>query len=163
CGNSCAAGWCRSGRRDPNRVLSTQYSVLDTDAIDPDRRNAPMTPDPPTAPPTADRSTLAVVWLVVVIDLLGFGIVLPLLPGIAEDFLDPLLPGGSHSTLGGFVVGVLYSSFSAMQVVFAPIWGRLSDRIGRRPILLLGLAGSVVFYFLFGVGSQLGAGEAKLL
>ena len=47
------------------------------------------------------------------------------------------------------------ASFSLMQFIFAPVWGRISDRAGRRPILLLGLAGSVVFYFLFGWASSL--------
>jgi DHA1 family tetracycline resistance protein-like MFS transporter len=50
---------------------------------------------------------------------------------------------------------LLYSSFSLMQFLVAPIWGRISDRIGRRPILLIGLAGSVVFYALFGLASEL--------
>jgi MFS family permease len=94
---------------------------------------------------------------VVFIDLLGFGIVLPLLPLYANDFLKPLLPGEGREWLHGVILGVLMSSFSAMQFVFAPIWGRISDRVGRRPILLLGLFGSVVFYTLFGVASELGA------
>ena len=45
------------------------------------------------------------------------------------------------------------ASFSLMQFLFAPLWGRLSDRIGRRPVLIVGLLGSVVFYALFGVAS----------
>ena len=55
----------------------------------------------------------------------------------------------------GLVVGLLMASFSLMQFIFAPIWGRISDRIGRRPILLIGLAGSVVFYGLFGYACSL--------
>jgi MFS family permease len=97
-----------------------------------------------------------IVFLVVFIDLLGFGIVLPLLPRYAQEFLEPLLPGDSAAGVRGLILGVLMSSFSAMQFLFAPIWGRTSDRIGRRPILLLGLAGSVVSYSLFGVASTLG-------
>jgi MFS family permease len=95
-----------------------------------------------------------IVFLVVFIDLLGFGIVLPLLPLYAENFVGPLF-GGHESKAGGAVVGLLMSTFSAMQFLFAPVWGRISDRIGRRPVLLIGLAGSVVFYSLFGYASDL--------
>ena len=55
----------------------------------------------------------------------------------------------------GVVIGLLMSSFSIMQFLFAPLWGRLSDRIGRRPVLMIGLAGSVVFYTLFGIATVL--------
>jgi MFS family permease len=95
-----------------------------------------------------------IVILVVFVDLLGFAIVLPLLPLYAEGFVSPLFEGGHHSEAGGAIVGLLMASFSAAQFVFAPIWGRISDRVGRRPILLLGLAGSVVFYTLFGYASD---------
>ncbi|HEY1785046.1 MAG TPA: MFS transporter [Pirellulales bacterium] len=88
------------------------------------------------------RGSLLVIFLTVFIDLLGFGMVLPLLPIYGEQF------NASFATLG-----LLMASFSAMQFLFAPLWGRLSDRIGRRPVLLLGLAGSVVFYTLFGVAT----------
>ena len=91
------------------------------------------------------------VFLVVFIDLLGFGIVLPLLPRYA----DELLPLETSSAMKGLTIGLLLSIFSAMQFFFAPIWGRLSDRIGRRPVLLIGLAGSVIFYGAFGVISDL--------
>jgi DHA1 family tetracycline resistance protein-like MFS transporter len=89
------------------------------------------------------KSSLLIVFLVVFIDLLGFGIVLPLLPRYGDYF---------HANR--WMLGTLMAAFSAMQFVFAPIWGRLSDRVGRRPILLLGLAGSVVFYGLFGYVSS---------
>jgi DHA1 family tetracycline resistance protein-like MFS transporter len=107
-------------------------------------------------PPAARRSALLIVFLVVFIDLLGFGIVLPLLPLYADAFVDGLLVGGKASPWSGVIIGLLYSVFSAMQFLFAPIWGRISDRTGRRPILLLGLLGSVVFYGLFGFASELG-------
>jgi MFS family permease len=110
----------------------------------------------PKESPTGHRSTLLIVFLVVFVDLLGFGIVLPLLPLYAVDFLQPLLPGEEQRPIRGMILGLLMSSFSAMQFLFAPMWGRLSDRVGRRPILLLGLSGSVVFYALFGVASEIG-------
>jgi MFS family permease len=102
------------------------------------------------------HSALLIVFLVVFIDLLGFGIVVPLLPRYAADFLEPLLPGAAAAGTRGAILGVLMASFSAMQFVFAPLWGQLSDRIGRRPILVLGLAGSVVSYLLFGIASSWG-------
>jgi len=98
----------------------------------------------------APRFALLIVFLTVFIDLLGFGIVLPVLPRQAEPYLNaigmPPLEGGA----GGAVIGILFSVFSLMQFVFSPIWGRLSDRFGRRPILLLSLSGSVIFYALYG-------------
>ena len=94
----------------------------------------------------ASRSALLVVFLTVFIDLLGFGIVLPVMPRQAEPFLDAL---GFSPAAQGAVIGVLFSSFSLMQFLFSPFWGRLSDRIGRRPMLLLSLAGSVVFYAVY--------------
>ncbi|MFQ5676848.1 MAG: MFS transporter [bacterium] len=82
---------------------------------------------------------LTIIFLVVVIDLIGFGIVLPLLPLYAKSY------GASP-----FVIGLLAISFSVTQLVFNPIWGALSDRIGRRPVLLMSLFGAVVFYAVFG-------------
>jgi MFS family permease len=88
------------------------------------------------------RGSLLVIFLTVLIDLLGFGMVLPLLPIYGEQFQASSL-----------TLGLLMASFSAMQFLFAPLWGRLSDRVGRRPVLMLGLGGSVVFYSLFGVAT----------
>jgi MFS transporter, DHA1 family, tetracycline resistance protein len=116
-----------------------------------------MTETPENAGRSASRAALLTVFLVVFIDLLGFGIVLPLLPLYGQRLLEPL---GASRQLQGWVIGGLLSVFSLMQFVFAPIWGRISDRIGRRPILLLGLVGSVIFYGLFGYASSLmGSGE----
>ncbi|MCE9604081.1 MAG: MFS transporter [Planctomycetia bacterium] len=89
----------------------------------------------------SSKASLFVIFLTVFIDLLGFGMVLPLLPIYAKQFT---------TDDSGITIGLLMSSFSAMQFLFAPLWGRLSDRIGRRPVLMVGLAGSVVFYWLFG-------------
>jgi MFS transporter, DHA1 family, tetracycline resistance protein len=92
------------------------------------------------------RGSLVVIFLTVFIDLLGFGMVLPLLPIYARQFTeDPR----------GWRLGLLMAVFSIMQFLFAPLWGRLSDRVGRRPVLMVGLAGSVVFYTLFGIGTIL--------
>jgi DHA1 family tetracycline resistance protein-like MFS transporter len=100
----------------------------------------------------APKASLFVIFLTVFIDLLGFGIVLPLLPVYGKDFAQQMgVAEGSTSV--GLVIGLLMSCFSIMQFLFAPLWGRLSDRIGRRPVLIVGLAGSVVFYALFGVAT----------
>lgn len=116
---------------------------------------------PPASPRVAPRAALLIVFLVVVIDLLGFGIVLPLLPLFAKSYVATLFPGSTESGTGGAVLGLLMASFSAMQFLFAPLWGSASDRVGRRPILLIGLAGSVVFYLLFGYASDLPHDQAS--
>src|SRR5579862_325546 len=108
---------------------------------------------PADAPPTSNRSAMMIVFLVVFIDLLGFGIILPLLPRIAESHVAEMVPENDWRV--GLIVGLLMSAFSLMQFLFAPVWGKLSDRIGRRPILLIGLFGSVVFYALFGYAASL--------
>ncbi|MFM9058437.1 MAG: MFS transporter [Planctomycetaceae bacterium] len=106
---------------------------------------SPVSPAATEPPPS--RGALLIVFLTVFIDLLGFGIVLPVMPRQAEPYLDAL---GLSPVAGGLVIGLLFSVFSLMQFIFSPMLGRLSDRVGRRPLLLLSLAGSVVFYALYG-------------
>jgi len=91
------------------------------------------------------RAKIGIVFLIVFIDLVGFGIVIPILPLYAEEF------GPSP-----VIFGLLMASFSIMQFVFSPILGRLSDRFGRRPVLLISLLGSAVGYVLFGIAGSLG-------
>jgi MFS transporter, DHA1 family, tetracycline resistance protein len=120
------------------------------DQSTPNASDDPVSPAPTAAVPKSNRSAMMIVFLVVVVDLLGFGIVLPLLPVTGEEYLKPLFPGEDQRVVRGMMIGLLLSSFSLMQFLVAPAWGRLSDRIGRRPVLLVGLVGSVVFYSLFG-------------
>lgn len=91
------------------------------------------------------KSALYTVFLVVLVDLIGFGIVLPLLPFFA-----------THFSASPLMVGFLYSIYSLAQLVFSPIWGGLSDRIGRRPIMLLSTFGAVLAYLLFAFSHSLG-------
>lgn len=88
------------------------------------------------------KPSVLVIFLTVFMDLVGFGIVVPLVPYYSKHF-------GAH----GWLIGVIIASFSAMQFIFSPIWGRLSDRHGRRPILLLSTAGAACSYVLFAISS----------
>src|SRR5437016_4484149 len=127
--------------------------------------NPDANPVPPADAAKSNRSALLIVFLVVFIDLLGFGIVLPMLPVLADNYVAKVL--GVSASAGakevGLVLGLLMASFSLMQFLFAPMWGRISDRVGRRPILLLGLAGSVAFYSVFGIAASIPADEHALL
>jgi MFS family permease len=123
----------------------------DTAATPPDMEVPPI---PASAP---NRGALGIVWLVVFIDLLGFGIVLPVMPRQVGPYIADLT-----EPMQGAVIGALFSVFSLMQFVFSPVWGRISDRIGRRPVLLISLLGSVVFYALYGFAVTLDADRAGL-
>src|SRR3954464_5904533 len=77
------------------------------------------------------RSPLVTLFLTVFLDLLGFGMVIPILAPYAKHFGVP-----------DVAVGAMAASYSLMQLFFAPVWGRVSDRFGRRPVLLVSIAGS---------------------
>lgn len=98
-----------------------------------------------TLDPVARRHALRVVFVTILLDLLGFGLIIPIQPFYAEHF------GASPA-----VITLLGASYSLMQFVFAPFWGRLSDRFGRRPIMLSSIAFSVLGYALFGFAGSLG-------
>ena len=89
-------------------------------------------------------SRLAILFVTVLVDMIGFGIVLPLLPDYAEEF------GASPLD-----VTLLIASFSAMQFVAVPIWGKVSDQLGRRPFIIAGLFASAVSYLIFGLATSL--------
>lgn len=92
----------------------------------------------------SNRKQMFLLFLAVFIDLVGFGIVIPILPFVAEKF------GADSFTLGLFV-----ASFSLMQFIFSPFWGMLSDKIGRRPVMLIGIAGTAISFFIFGLADSL--------
>ncbi len=106
------------------------------------------------------RPSVLVIFLTVFIDLVGFGIVIPLVPVYGKH----LVPEYFHSLWAqGLAIGVIVSAFSALQFIFSPIWGRLSDRYGRRPILLISTAGAAMSYVLFAVAALVQSHVSALL
>jgi MFS family permease len=106
------------------------------------------------------KPSVLIIFLTVFIDLVGFGIVVPLVPIYGKH----LVPGIIHPLWAqGLAIGVVIASFSAMQFIFSPIWGRLSDRYGRRPILLISTAGAAVSYGVFALSAALPSHVAGLI
>ena len=95
-------------------------------------------------------SALPILFLVVMIDMIGFGIVIPFLTYFIEDLAT--MQGVLEV---GLWVGLMMMSYSAAQFIFSPFWGSLSDRLGRKPILLIGLVGNTIFFALFGISTSL--------
>jgi DHA1 family tetracycline resistance protein-like MFS transporter len=93
-----------------------------------------------------NRSPLLVIFITVFIDLVGFGIVIPVLPFYVE---------GTKFNASPRAVGLLFASYSVMQLIFTPILGRLSDKYGRRPILFLSLLGTSVGFLILGFATTL--------
>ena len=98
-----------------------------------------------TPAPSKNSRPMLVAFVTVVLDLLGFGIIIPIQPFYAEHL-------GASPTL----VTLLGASYSLMQFLFAPMWGRLSDRIGRRPVMLTSISIGIVGYTIFGAAGSLG-------
>ncbi len=92
------------------------------------------------------RSPLLVIFVTVFIDLIGFGIVIPVLPYYVE---------GTKFHASPSMVGLLFASYSIMQLIFTPILGRLSDRYGRRPVLFLSLLGTSFGFLVLGFATTL--------
>ncbi|MFC2030485.1 MFS transporter [Chloroflexota bacterium] len=99
-----------------------------------------------------DKRRLVTVFVIVLVDMLGFGLILPLLPFYADNF------GASAA-----VIGLLTASYAAAQLVGAPVLGRLSDRHGRRPVLLVSIFGTFIGFLLLGLAVPLGTFLAGLL
>jgi DHA1 family tetracycline resistance protein-like MFS transporter len=97
----------------------------------------------------SNRASLWIVFAIVLIDMLGFGIVMPVLPQLIMDLGD--MPVDSAAVFAGW----LGAGYATMQFVFAPIIGSLSDRYGRRPVLLAALAGYGIDYLLMGLAPSL--------
>ncbi len=108
---------------------------------------------PAGASPAPKQPGLGVLFSVIVVDLIGFGLVVPILPFWAERY------GAS-----GLMLGILLSSHALAQFLFAPVWGRLSDRVGRRPVMLVTIAGTALALLALGLAQSLaGIFAARLL
>lgn len=92
------------------------------------------------------RSPLVVIFTTVFIDLVGFGIVIPVLPFYAE---------GTRFNATPRTVGLLFASYSIMQLIFSPVLGRLSDKHGRRPVLLISIIGTGIGFLILGFATTL--------
>ena len=84
------------------------------------------------------------IWTTVALDLVGFGMVAPILGRYAQDY-----------GAGGFEVGLMFASFSIAQMIFSPILGRLSDRIGRKPVIIISLVGTAIGSLITGIGGAM--------
>ena len=91
-----------------------------------------------------NRRSMAILVVTLVVVMLGFGMIIPLIPFYIDAF------GASGSELG-----LLMATFAAMQFFFAPVWGRLSDRHGRKWILMIGILGNALSQLFFGLSTEL--------
>ncbi len=92
----------------------------------------------------SNRRNVIILFFTMVVVMLGFGLIIPIMPFYVESF-----------GAGGRELGALMATFSVMQFLFAPLWGQLSDRYGRKPILLIGVLGNAITQLMFGLSSQL--------
>ncbi|HEY9576138.1 MAG TPA: MFS transporter, partial [Pseudobacillus sp.] len=90
------------------------------------------------------KKALPILFVVMFLVMVGFGIIIPVLPFYAENI------GASPTQLG-----LLMAVYSLMQLLFAPMWGRISDRIGRKPVIMIGILGLSLSFFLMGLSSAL--------
>jgi DHA1 family tetracycline resistance protein-like MFS transporter len=90
---------------------------------------------------------LIVIFVAVVLDAIGIGLVFPILPALLRDV--------THADNVAAYIGVMTALYAAMQFVFAPVLGSLSDRLGRRPVLLISLAGAAVNYLFLAIAPSL--------
>lgn len=99
-----------------------------------------------TAAPGSDKRATALLFVVVLLDLIGFGIVIPILP-----FITPTLGGDS------FDVALIIAAYAVFATLVSPLWGRLSDRFGRKPILMICTVGAAAAYLLLAFADSLWA------
>src|SRR6476620_1375184 len=90
------------------------------------------------------KKALPILFSVMFLVMAGFGIIIPVLPFYAEEI------GASPTQLG-----LLMAVYSLTQLIFAPMWGRVSDRIGRKPVIMIGILGLAISFFLTGISTEL--------
>src|SRR3954465_370875 len=103
----------------------------------------PELDDAPLAVPPPPKGALGIIFLIVLADLLGFSVIIPLLPFWARKY---------HAS--DFQIGLLFAIYSICQLIATPILGLISDRFGRRPVLLASQIGSVVGFLLLGYATH---------
>ncbi|MFL7894139.1 MAG: MFS transporter [Anaerolineales bacterium] len=91
-----------------------------------------------------NRRNLAILFFTMVVVMMGFGMVIPILPFYIIQF-----------GAGGSAMGLLMATYAVMQFIFSPIWGGISDRIGRKPVLMIGVLGNAIAQILFGFSTEL--------
>src|SRR5438445_10465080 len=99
---------------------------------------------------TSRKPALTFIFVTVVLDILGIGLIIPILPRLVKSF------EGGDAAAASHVVGLLMALYSLMQFLCAPILGSLSDRFGRRPVILISLLGSALDYFFLAFAPTLG-------
>jgi MFS family permease len=92
--------------------------------------------------------SMGILFLVVLVDMIGFGIIIPFLTYMVGHLADPGVQ------IGRWVAGLM-AAYAGMMFLFSPFWGSLSDRIGRRPVLMIGLAGNTIAFFVLGISNSL--------
>lgn len=90
------------------------------------------------------KSALPILFIVMFLVMVGFGIIIPVLPFYAQEI-------GANPT----ELGLLMSVYSLMQFIFAPLWGHVSDRIGRKPVMMIGIAGLALSFFIQAISTAL--------
>ncbi len=98
----------------------------------------------PTAMQSSNRKNLYILAFTLAVVMLGFGTVIPIMPFYVE-----------HLGAGGTELGLLVASYAVMRLIFGPIWGNFSDRVGRKPVLMIGIFGYGITMILFGLATQL--------
>src|SRR5277367_3962124 len=139
--------------------MRSEQRRLEEIMVDAGKQPEVATPDPGSKP--RGKSPLLIIFFTVLIDLIGFGLIIPIMPSYARAL------HASDAT-----VGLLFASYSLMQFICMPFWGRLSDRVGRRTILLISLSASAIGYLIWGFSNSLvmlfvarlvaGAGNANI-